>query len=251
MGAAAAGPLLIVSDEAAALQSGCSDADPISRGGDPGGQGRNCQGRPRTGCSDGDPSDPGGSGRNCTPGAHGCSDSDPSDPSGRGQRCGNANNGNDGAYATGRRERRYQVCWVDHPNRSNDECNMQTYSEWAITYSDERAVVPRQAAGPPSPDGAVANSTAVAMPPGGSAGCLCVGGLWKISVAMLLLGRRELVEERLPLRADHADVEHVRLLDRGGAVARPLLLVLDQLEQRARERIDVAIRHEDPVLPGA
>ncbi len=138
-GGAAAGSLLLVSDEAAALQSGCTDADPLSRGGDPGGQGRHCQGRPRTGCSDGDPSDPGGAGRNCTPGAQGCSDSDPSDPSGRGQRCGNANNGgNNGAYATGRRERRYQVCWVDHPSRSNNECNMQTYSEWAITYSDGR-----------------------------------------------------------------------------------------------------------------
>ena len=70
----------------------------------------------------------------------GCSDSDPSDPSGSGQRCGGntTTNNSNGAYATGRRERRYQVCWVDHPSRSNDECNMQTYSEWAITYSDGR-----------------------------------------------------------------------------------------------------------------
>jgi len=135
-GGAAAGPLLLVSDEAAALQSGCTDADPLSRGGDPGGRGRHCQGRPRTGCSDRDPSDPGGSGRNCTA-AQGCSDSDPSDPAGRGRSCGSTG-GNDGVYATGRRERRYQVCWVDHPNRTNDECNMQIYSEWAITYSDGR-----------------------------------------------------------------------------------------------------------------
>ena len=65
-GGAAAGSLLLVSDEAAALQSGCTDSDPLSRGGDPGGRGRNCQSRPRTGCSDRDPSDPGGAGRNCT-----------------------------------------------------------------------------------------------------------------------------------------------------------------------------------------
>ena len=136
-GGAAAGSLLVVSDEAAALQSGCSDADPISSGGDPGGRGRHCQNRPRTGCSDRDPSDPGGAGRNCTGVAQGCSDSDPSDPVGRGQRCGGTG-ANEGAYATGRRERRYQVCWVDHPSRSNNECNMQTYSEWAVTYSDGR-----------------------------------------------------------------------------------------------------------------
>ena len=138
VGGAAAGSLLVVSDDAAALQSGCSDSDPVSNGGDPGGRGRNCQGRVSTGCSDRDPSDPGGSGRNCTAAQRtGCSDSDPSDPSGSGRRCGGTAT-NNGAYATGRRERRYQVCWVDHPSRSNDECNMQTYSEWAITYSDGR-----------------------------------------------------------------------------------------------------------------
>lgn len=147
-GGAAAGSLLLVSDGASAVQSGCTDADPVSRGGDPGGRGRNCQGRASTGCSDRDPSDPSGSGRNCTATPRtGCSDSDPSDPSGHGRRCGGNtgghNGGNDGgndggAYITGRRERRYQVCWVDHPNRSNDECNMQTYSEWAVTYSDGR-----------------------------------------------------------------------------------------------------------------
>jgi hypothetical protein len=140
VGGTAAGSLLIVSDDAAALQSSCSDADPLSRGGDPGGRGRNCQGRASTGCSDRDPTDPGGGGRNCTTAARGCSDSDPSDPVSQGRRCGGNTtpNNNEGAYATGRRERRYQVCWVDHPSRSNAECNMQTYSEWAITYSDGR-----------------------------------------------------------------------------------------------------------------
>lgn len=56
---------------------------------------------------------------------------------GHGRSCG-ATRGGDSAYQTGRRERRYEVCWVDHPSRSNAECNMQTYSEWAITWSDGR-----------------------------------------------------------------------------------------------------------------
>ena len=30
------------------------------------------------------------------------------------------------------------MCWVDHPNRSNDDCNIQTHSEWAFTWSDGR-----------------------------------------------------------------------------------------------------------------
>ena len=30
------------------------------------------------------------------------------------------------------------MCWVDHPNRSNAECNIQTYSEWQTTWSDGR-----------------------------------------------------------------------------------------------------------------
>ena len=157
-GGAAAGSLGLVSGSASGAQ-GCSDTDPLSRGGDPGGRGRNCQNRPQTGCSDSDPTDPGGRGRNCQNrpqtgcsdtdptdpiGAGrscadrpqtGCSDSDPTDPGGRGRNCG----GNRGdVYQTGRRERRYEVCWVDHPSRSNDECNIQTYSEWAITYSDGR-----------------------------------------------------------------------------------------------------------------
>ena len=46
--------------------------------------------------------------------------------------------GGGGAHQTGRRERRYEVCWVDHPSRSNEECNIQTYSEWAVTWSDGR-----------------------------------------------------------------------------------------------------------------
>jgi len=132
-GGAAAGALLTVSDDAAALQSGCSDTDPISNGGDPGGRGRTCANRPNTGCSDSDPSDPGGRGRNCTTAQRGCSDSDPSDPSGRGTRC-----GDNGANVTGRSERRYEVCWVDHPSRSDAECNIQTHVEWKITYSDGR-----------------------------------------------------------------------------------------------------------------
>lgn len=133
VGTAAAGPLLVVSDGASAGQSGCSDSDPLSRGGDPGGRGRNCANRPRTGCSDRDPTDPGGAGRNCTP--TGCTDRDPTDPSGSGRNCRSSGGG---ASETGRRERRYEVCWVDHPSRSNDECNMQIYSEWQTTWSDGR-----------------------------------------------------------------------------------------------------------------
>jgi hypothetical protein len=153
-GGAAVGPLALVSGPAEAQS--CSDSDPISNGGDPGGRGRNCTNRPQTGCSDRDPTDPTGSGRNCTSQpqtgcsdsdptdpsrsgrncvATGCSDSDPTDRSGSGRNCGGTSRGQD-VYQTGRRERRYQVCWVDHPSRTNDECNMQTYSEWAITYSD-------------------------------------------------------------------------------------------------------------------
>jgi hypothetical protein len=130
-GGAAAGALLTVSDNAAALQTGCTDTDPISRGGDPGGRGRNCANRPATGCSDSDPSDPGGRGRNCANRPQtGCSDTDPSDPSGRGTHCGT------NTSQIGRSERRYEVCWVDHPSRSDDDCNWQTYSEWKITFAD-------------------------------------------------------------------------------------------------------------------
>ena len=86
-GSAAAGSLLLVSDEAAA-QSGCSDSDPR----DPIGRGIRCtarNARPRTGCSDRDSGqygDPGGAGRNCV--STGCSDSDPTDPGGSGRNCG-------------------------------------------------------------------------------------------------------------------------------------------------------------------
>ena len=91
-GSAAAGSLLLVSQEARA-QSGCSDSDPS----DPGGNGRRCTrgGTPSTGCSDrdsGSSGDPGGRGRHCV--STGCSDSDPSDPSGSGRNCG-------GRYAGG------------------------------------------------------------------------------------------------------------------------------------------------------
>ena len=155
-GGAAAGSLGLVSGSASGAQ-GCTDTDPAPPRGDPGGAGRNCQNRPQTGCSDSDPSDPGGrgvrcqnrpqtgcsdtdptdpagSGRTCADRPQtGCSDSDPTDPGGRGRNCGGRRGD---VYQTGRRERRYEVCWVDHPSRSNDECNIQTYSEWAITYSD-------------------------------------------------------------------------------------------------------------------
>ena len=115
------------------MQSGCSDTDPVSSGGDPGGHGRNCQNRPRTGCSDRDPADPGGAGRNCQSGAvTGCSDRDPTDQGGRGRSC----TGASGVQPIGRYERRYDVCWVDDPNRPDAECNLMTYSEWQIAYSD-------------------------------------------------------------------------------------------------------------------
>ncbi|MFN3726114.1 MAG: hypothetical protein ACK4SZ_07385 [Allosphingosinicella sp.] len=157
-GGAAAGSLGLVSGSASGAQ-GCSDTDPLSRGGDPGGQGRHCRNLPQTGCSDSDPTDPGGRGRNCQSrpqtgcsdtdptdpvGAGrtcqnrphtGCTDRDPTDPGGRGRNCAGGGASSD-AYPIGRRERRYEVCWVDHPSRSNDECNLQIYSEWATTYSD-------------------------------------------------------------------------------------------------------------------
>lgn len=131
----------------AGAQQSCTDSDPSPPRGDPGGRGRNCRNAPppppTTGCSDSDTgsgADPGGRGRRCSPQAPvtGCSDRDPSDPSSRGRTCGGQRDGD--AYPTGRRERTYEVCWVDHPGRSNDECNMQTYTEWATTYSDGRTV---------------------------------------------------------------------------------------------------------------
>lgn len=124
-----------------AAAQGCTDSDPSPPRGDPGGQGRNCANRPQTGCSDSDSGasgDPGGRGRNCRPQGpvSGCSDRDPSDPTGRGRNCG----GNRDGQPTGRRERTYEVCWVDSPSRRDDECNIQTYTEWATTYSDGRTI---------------------------------------------------------------------------------------------------------------
>ncbi len=131
----------------AQAQPSCTDRDPAPPRGDPGGRGRNCQNQPAptppsTGCSDSDSgsgADPGGRGRRCSaqPPVSGCSDRDPSDPGGRGRNCG-GNVG--GGTPTGRRERTYEVCWVDHPSRTDNECNIQTYTEWATTYSDGRTV---------------------------------------------------------------------------------------------------------------
>ncbi len=164
------GALFAVRGEAAALQTTDSDpSDPVGRGRggrggvtdsdptDPVGRGRGRSGRTgvtdrgptdpigngrggsgRTGATDRDPTDPIGNGRGGNRGGarSNCSDNDPSDPVGNGRNCRSGGGGD--AYQTGRRERRYEVCWVDHPNRSNDECNMQTYSEWQITWSDGR-----------------------------------------------------------------------------------------------------------------
>lgn len=119
-GALAGSALLFVSGGAKAAQrspSGCSDSDPISRGGDPGNYGRHCSRatgvtdsdtsdpanggrRAPTGCSDGDSgrgSDPGGWGRHCRR-ATGITDNDSSDPTngGRGysnRRCNDSDSG--------------------------------------------------------------------------------------------------------------------------------------------------------------
>jgi hypothetical protein len=127
-------------------RSGITDRDPT----DPSGRGRGGSGRSgHTGVTDGDPNDPIGSGRGGGAARSGCSDSDPTDPGGNGRSCGSGRGTGTGdpghgqgqgeaAYQTGRRERRYEVCWVDHPSRTNEECNVQTYSEWAVTYSDGR-----------------------------------------------------------------------------------------------------------------
>lgn len=136
--------VMLVGASDATAQPGCTDSDPAPPRGDPGGQGRNCRNQPpQSGCSDSDAgsgADPGGRGRRCAsqPPVSGCSDRDPTDPSGRGRNCGGQGNGQ--AYPTGRRERTYEVCWVDHPSRSDDECNIQTYTEWATTFSDGRTV---------------------------------------------------------------------------------------------------------------
>jgi hypothetical protein len=137
--------------------SGCSDNDPTDdyqRGrhcGAPGAGGTNAPGQgPYSGCSDSDPTDDFQRGRTCAPrggsgtaAPSGCSDSDPTDPARNGRNCGGSGSGSGsgsagGAYQTGRRERRYEVCWVDHPSRGDNECNIQTYSEWQTTWSDGR-----------------------------------------------------------------------------------------------------------------
>lgn len=158
------GALAVFGSEAGAMQVTDADpGDPVGRGrggtrsgvtdrdpSDASGRGRGGSGgNARTGVTDGDPTDPVGHGRGGSAARSGCSDSDPSDPSGNGRSCrsgggsgtsdsGHGQGQNGAAYQTGRRERRYEVCWVDHPSRSNDECNMQTYSEWATTWSDGR-----------------------------------------------------------------------------------------------------------------
>jgi len=129
VGGAVIGSVLLVSDDAQALQSGCSDTDPISNGGDPGGRGRNCQNRPRTGCSDRDPSDPGGSGRNCSAATGGCSDRDPSDPAGRGRSCGNSNPAQQRCAADRSRTEAIQQQLSQFPYWTDDQINAagQTY----------------------------------------------------------------------------------------------------------------------------
>ena len=121
-------------------RSGVTDGDPS----DPIGNGRGGgRGGTRTGITDSDPTDPVGNAPrgHRERGATGCSDSDPTDRAASGRNCRPSASGNrdaETAYQTGRRERRYEVCWVDHPNRSNADCNIQTYSEWATTWSDGR-----------------------------------------------------------------------------------------------------------------
>jgi hypothetical protein len=110
--------------------SGITDRDPS----DPIGRGRGGSRPPTTGVTDRDPTDPIGSGRGGSAQRSGCTDRDPTDPGGDGRNCRPAGGGD--VYQTGRRERRYDVCWVDHPSRSDDDCNRQIYSEWQITFSD-------------------------------------------------------------------------------------------------------------------
>lgn len=131
--------------------SGCSDNDPT----DDYQRGRRCSGpgrggttaptqNPYTGYSDRDPTDDFQRGRNRPSGGgtpSGCSDSDPRDPGGQGVNCGGRAPPPPpppppSRYQTGRRERRYEICWIDRATTNPDDCNIQTYSEWAITYSD-------------------------------------------------------------------------------------------------------------------
>ena len=175
-GAALGGTLgLVSSSEAFAVQ--VTDCD-SGAGADPGGRGTGRRPRTGVTDSDsGAAADPGGCGRGGTrstdPGSHqqqtGYTDSDPTDrvgsgrggtgsrqhtgvtdrdsgagadPAGSGRGGGTTRNGggsgSSDAYQTGRYERRYEVCWVDHPSRTNDECNLQIYSEWQTVWSDGR-----------------------------------------------------------------------------------------------------------------
>ena len=143
--AGATGHMVFSGSSRAETFQGCTDSDPAPPRGDAGGQGRNCTNRPRTACSDADAGpngDPGGAGRTCRPQepVSGCSDSDPSDPIGRGRNCSGASSGARSAenQVTSRRERTYEVCWVDSPTRRDDQCNLQIYTEWQTTYADGR-----------------------------------------------------------------------------------------------------------------
>src|ERR671914_515324 len=101
------------------------------------------------------------------------------------------------------------------------------------------------AAGPPSSAAAVATSTAVVTLPDRTGGLGC-GGLFS-SVAIVL---GQFGQQRLPLPADLVDFELPCLLDRGRAVALPLVRVLDQLTERVRHRRDILGRHQDAVAAG-
>lgn len=134
-GAAVSGGALLRGGEARAQVTDGDPSDPIGRG-----RGGGPRQQTNTGITDHDPTDRTGYGRG-TAGRTNCSDNDPTDSGGDGRHCSTANTGGGdraGAYQTGRHERRYEVCWVDSPTRSNAECNMLTYSEWQLTWSDGR-----------------------------------------------------------------------------------------------------------------
>src|SRR3954469_4629507 len=57
------------------------------------------------------------------------------------------------------------------------------------------------------------------------------------------------LQQRVPASADHRDVERAGLPERGGRQPPPPLLVADQLRHGARQRGDVAVRHEQTVDP--
>lgn len=81
------GALALVAGDSPALAQGCTDTD-SGTSSDPGGQGRRCTGRVRTGYSDRDSgasADPAGYGRQGGPPQNNITDSDPRDPVGRGR----------------------------------------------------------------------------------------------------------------------------------------------------------------------